>query len=425
MFDKIKRLSVKIRDYIFAFIRWFVIGVAIGVLCGLTGALFAKGIAYVSGLRGDFPWLVYTLPALGLVSVGVYKLLGVSGVGTNDVFESVRSSKRVRFSLAPAVFLGSLLTHLGGGSAGREGAALQLGGSISSLVARVLRFNDKTRHILTMCGMGALFSSVFGTPVGASVFAIEVVSVGTFCSAALFPCVISSITAYLLSHAMGTQAEAFPLTSVPEVDIASLARVAVIAAACALVSSIFCKLLHQGEHTFKKYLKNDFLRMTVGSALIVVLTVLVGSQEYNGGGIETVMSIFESGSVKYEAFVLKILFTVITVAAGLKGGEIVPTLFIGATLGASVATLIGLSPAFGATVGMAALFCGVTNCPLATMFLCAEMFGGKGMIFIALAVGISFLLSGETSLYSSQKFIYSKLNEDILINQEEQNDVHR
>ena len=421
----IKPFFKKVGDYAFAFIRWLAVGIVIGLLCGLVGALFSKGIAYVTSLRGSFPWLVYTLPLLGLLSVGLYKLLGVSGIGTNEVFESVRTSKRVGFSLAPAVFVGSLLTHLGGGSAGREGAALQLGGSISSLVARVFKLNDKTRHILTMCGMGALFSSVFGTPIGACVFAIEVVSVGSICSAAFFPGIVSSITAYLLSHALGTEAEIFNIPSIPSVTLRSLFSVALVAVIGAVVSAIFCKLLHGFEHTFKKLFKNEFLRMAVGSTCIVLLTLAVGTSEYNGGGIDVVIGIFDGRRVGLHMFALKMLFTAFTVAAGLKGGEIVPTLFIGATFGAAVGPLVGLQPEFCAAVGMAVLFCGVTNCPLATVFLCCEMFGGESMLFIALGVFISFLLSGRTSLYSSQHFIYSKLNDEILINMEEKENVHR
>lgn len=409
-----KQLIKKLNIYLIAFIRWLFIGIIIGLLCGGVGALFAKSIEFVTQVRTSYPNIILFLPLLGIISILVYKLLCVSDVNTNDIFESVRSSKRVRILLAPAVFIGSVLTHLGGGSAGREGAALQIGGSISSLVAKIFKLNDKTRHIVIMCGMAALFSSVFGTPIGACVFAIEVVSVGTICSAAFFPGIIASMTSYLLSHALGTAAETFDIGKLPKTDVTSLLKVIALAGACAFVGAFFCKFLHSFEKLFGKLFKNKFVRMAVASSLIVILTAIVGSQTYNGGGLDIVMGIFEGDSVGFEMFLLKILFTALTVTAGLKGGEIIPVFFIGATLGCAISPYIGLSAAFCAAIGMAALFCSVTNCPFATIFLCCEMFGSESIMFVALAVSVSFLLSGKTSLYSSQKFIYSKINEEII-----------
>lgn len=406
-----KELSDHFKTCVFALIKWSALGLTIGALCGAVGAGFAKSIEAVTGLRAAHPWVLYLLPVGGVISVAIYRLCKVSDIGITNVFESVRTEKHIPVLLAPAIFAASVLTHLLGGSAGKEGAALQLGSSFASLMGRILKLDEKTRHILTMAGMGAFFSAVFGTPLGACVFALEVISVGHICSAAIFPCLVSSVTAFGLSSLLGVHAERFNVGIVPDLSFGIIWRVAVIAVAGALVGRIFCSALHHAEHIFKKIFKNEFLRIAVGGIIIIVFTLLVGTRDYNGGGIDIINRIFESGEFRYEAFFLKIIFTVITVAAGYKGGEIVPTFFIGATMGATVSVLIGLNPALGAAVGMTALFCGVTNCPLATIVLSIELFGADSMIFCALSAVTSFLLSGSTGLYAAQRMVFSKYEE--------------
>ena len=412
--EKLKENLKNTKTYYFAFLKWVTLGIIMGAVGGLIGAIFAKSISFVTNLRSENGWLLYLLPVGGVLSVIIYKLCRVTDIGTNQVFESVRSKKKVPILLAPAIFAGTLITHMLGGSAGREGAALQLGGSISSLFGKIFKLNEKSQHILTVCGMAALFSALFGTPLGAFVFAIEVVSVGNFCSAAFLPATVSSVTAYFLAHLLGAHAERFNLKAVDEFDMNILWKIVVIAALSAIVSIIFCKLMHFSHEFFKKYIKNEFLRIIVGAGVIIILTLILGTTDYNGGGIDVITRIFETGEVRYEAFILKMIFTAITIGVGFKGGEIVPTFFIGATFGGAVAILIGLNPALGAAVGMAALFCGVTNCPLATIFISFEMFSGEGVIYLALATIISFVISGYVGLYSGQKLMFSKVREEII-----------
>lgn len=410
----IKTNLTNAKNYLKAFLYWLSLGVSVGVLCGLCGTLFANAISFVTNVRTSNDWLLFLLPIGGTVSVILYKLCRVEGYGTNQVFECARSEKPVPFLLMPAIFIGSSITHLLGGSAGKEGAALQLGGSISSIISKLFRLDEKTRHILTLCGMGALFSAVFGTPIGACVFALEVVRVGNFCSAAFFPTMVSSVTAYAVSSFLGVPPERFHLSFIPDLTPDALWRICVIAICGAIASILFCLLLHLGEKIFHRLFKNPFLRIICGSLIVIALTLILGTRDYNGSGVHVIHGIFTGEGVKYEAFLLKMIFTAVTVGCGFKGGEIVPTLFIGATLGGTVASLLGFDIAFGAAIGMAALFAGVTNCPIATVFLCTEMFGGDGMLFFAIASVTSFLLSGMTGLYSEQKFVYSKLNEEYL-----------
>lgn len=410
--EMLRHTAQDMRSYALAFLRWSVMGAVVGICGGVIGAAFSKCVALATTVREENGWLLYLLPLGGLLIVGLYRLCRVSGVGTNEVFRGVRTEKGVSVLLAPAIFIGTVITHLMGGSAGREGAALQLGGSVASFFGRIFRLSEKDRHILTMCGMSAVFAAVFGTPMGACVFAVEVVFVGRLLSAALFPCMVSAVTAYGTAMRLGAHAEHFNVELIPQFGLDTLWRVAVVAVAGAFVSILFCWVMHTGAHVFKRYFKNEFLRVAVGGVIIIGLSLLLGTHDYNGGGMHVIEHVFNEGIVRPEAFLLKMLFTSITIGAGYKGGEIVPTLFIGATMGGTVALLIGMDPAFGAAVGIAALFCGVTNCPVTTILLCIELFGGEGAVFYMVAALISFLLSGYFSLYSGQEMVFSKLNED-------------
>lgn len=411
MIKEEKSVISTIKSYFLSFLKWLCLGVGTGILCGFVGALFAKSIKFVTELRQENLWLLLLLPIGGLASVAIYKIFKVGGVGTNQVFESVRNENDVSVLLAPAVFMCSVLTHLCGGSAGKEGAALQLGGSLTSFFGKLLRLDDNGKHILMISGMAGLFSAVFGTPIGAAVFALEVVSVGSLCSAAVFPSFVSSITAYFTAFYLNVKPERLTVHSEIALDVNTAWRVAVVAVVAALVSILFCYSLHLGEKLFKKAFKNEYLRIAVGGTMIIALTALLRTTDYNGGGIDVIERIFDGSRVSYAAFLFKIIFTAITVSAGFKGGEIVPTLFIGATLGNTMSALLGLDSAFGAAVGISALFCGVTNCPLASIFLSVELFGADGLPFYALSVAISFLLSGKISLYKGQRLIFSKLND--------------
>ncbi len=411
----LKNWAKNIGKYGLVFLRWLLLSVVLGLVGGVIGTMFSKSIGYVTSVRMQHQWLIFLLPLGGIVTVAVYKLCKINGIGTNQVFQSAREQKRVSPWLAPAVFICSCLTHIFGGSAGREGAALQLGGGVASLFAKIFHLDEKTRHITVLCGMGAFFSAIFGTPLGAFVFALEVVCVGQFCTAAFFPGLVASITAFFVAHSLGAEAERFSLTQVPSLSFKTFIQVFALAIVSALVSALFCYAIQYTSKAFKRWFQNEYLRISVGALLIILLTLAVGNMDYNGGGIDVILRIFEEGQVRGEAFALKIIFTAITVAAGFKGGEIVPTLFIGATFGAAFGGLVGLSPAFAAALGMAALFCGVTNCPIATILLCIEMFGAQGSIYFALAAVISFLLSGYVSLYSGQKFVFSKWTDELKV----------
>lgn len=408
-----ERLKNQIREVlpsVLALLRWLVLAGLTGLACGLAGAAFSWCVAKVTALRGDFPWLLFFLPAGGLAIVFCYRITGMENdSGTNQIIASVRGGARPPLRLAPLIFLGSVLTHLTGGSAGREGAALQIGGSLAAGIGRLLRVDEKNTNTLIQSGMAGLFAALFGTPVAAAVFSLEVVNVGHFRFAALFPCLLSALIAGAVPQALGLPGEGYLLSGAPEAAVLPLVQTGVLAVAAAVLSILFCLLMHGTGRAYKKYLPNPCLRILAGAGLVILLTLLEGSGDYNGAGGQIIEHAVEGRVEVPWAFALKMLFTALTLGAGFKGGEIVPTLFIGSTFGCAAAPLLGLEPSFGAAVGMIALFCGVTNCPLASILLSVELFGSGALPFFALACALAFLLSGRFSLYSSQKIVYSKL----------------
>ena len=398
------------KKYFLFFICWTILGVLMGGVGGGIGSVFAHALEWAAELRGKYPFMLLFLPVAGIAVTAIYKGCRLKKAGTNGVFETVRDERTVPVLLAPAVFAGTFLTHLCGGSAGREGAALQIGGSIASLLGKLVPINDRHRHILTLCGMSALFSALFGTPVGACIFAVEVVSVGKLYTAAFYPCIASSVTAFIVAQKLHVAPERFNIGEVSWAAASSLWKAALIGIAAALAGILFCTLMHGTHHLMKKYLTNAYIRAAVGGLLIIALTLVFGS-EYDGSGHDTINGIFDGAAIRPEAFLLKMLFTAVTMGAGFKGGEIVPTLFIGATLGGTIASIVGLSVPFGAALGMMALFSAVTNCPIAAIVLFVELFGAQGIVLCTLAVMISYLLAGKFGLYDGQKIVYSKLDD--------------
>lgn len=390
---------------------WLVAAGITGLVCGLVGGAFHYAVDGVTHLRQNHNWLVFLMPVAGLVIVWSYRTADMANdSGTNQIIASVRSGQRPPLRLALLIFIGSVLTHLTGGSAGREGAALQIGGSIAATLGKWFRLSERSTNIIIMCGMSGLFSALFGTPLTAAVFSMEVISIGIFHYSAFFPCLLSGLSATAVTRWMNIPPEAYPLMGAPAgLEWKALLLTGLLAILCALLSILFCVVMHKVGHLYQKLLPNQYLRVIVGGALVIALTLLEGSYDYNGAGGHIIHSAV-MGTVHVPwAFALKILFTALTLGAGYRGGEIVPTFFIGATFGCAVAPMLGLHPAFAAAIGMIALFCGVVNCPLASILLSVELFGSSHILFFALACALSYLISGKFSLYSSQKIIYSKL----------------
>ena len=298
-------------------LKWIVFAALSGTSVGLVSALFHFCLAGAARSREERPWLIWLLPFGGLLIVASYRLLQhEKDTGTNLVLSSIHSGHRLPLRMAPLIFLSTLITHLLGGSAGREGAALQLGGSIGSAIGRRVGFDEKDKNIMTMCSMSAAFSALFGTPMAAAIFSLEVVSVGIMHYAALVPCVIAALIACAIASRLGVPAEAFPLDAVPPLTVGNGAWIIVLASLCALLSILFCVLLHQSERLYHKFFPNPYLRIFAGGCIVLLLTLLTGSQRYNGSGIELIVHCMEGNAASPEMSVLKMLFTAATLGPG-------------------------------------------------------------------------------------------------------------
>lgn len=391
------------------FIKWTLISVVIGLTVGAVGTVFGHGVAWATRVWNRYHWTVFLMPAAGLLIVWLYRTCREEkNRGTDMVIEAVSANEEVTFATAPLIFISTILSHCVSASLGREGAALQLGGSLGNLIGKVMKLDEKDKKVAVMCGMSAGFAALFGTPLAAAVFAMEVISIGVMYYAALVPCVFSAFLGAALSSRFGLKAEAFSVGQIPEFGLYGAALSILFGILCACVGIVLCISLHKSGHLYRKYLPNPFLRILAGSGIFILLTLIFSDRTYNGSGMALIERCFEGEPVPMYAFLLKILFTAVALGAGFKGGEIVPTLCVGAVFGCTAGTILHAPAGLCTAMGMACLFVSVTNCPVSTMFLAFEMFGFEAMPYYALAVGVCFTLSGYYGLYSSQKFIYSK-----------------
>ncbi|MDD4843304.1 MAG: chloride channel protein [Anaerotignum sp.] len=397
------------------FVKWVLIGCIVGTIVGFVGISFHWTLEKATEFRMGHPAIQWLLPVGGLAIIGFYRIMGMyNDRGTNFILVAVRQNKAVPLRTAPLIYLSTIITHFLGGSAGREGAALQLGGSIASYFGRIIKLNEKDERIITMCGMAAGFSALFGTPITAVIFSMEVISVGIMHYSAMVPGTIAAFVAAALAQKMGFLPTSYILYGVPDVLSMKIAiSVAILGIFCALVSMLFCITMNKVFHFYSLHIQNQYVRVFVGGAVLIGLTFLLGCNDYNGAGMNIIQKAMQ-GEAKPEAFLLKIFLTAITLGAGYKGGEIVPTFFVGATLGCVLGPVLGLTSSFAAGLGLAAVFCGVTNCPIASFVLCVELFGAKGIVYYALCCGISYMLSGYFGLYSGQKIIYSKMKPEFI-----------
>lgn len=409
--ERLKERVAHIGQYAVTLLKWMVLGGVIGLVGGIIGSLFHIGVDTATQARLAHPWVLYLMPVGGLAIVGLYRLTKTEGKGTNDIIASVHFGEQVPGLLVPVIFVSTVITHLCGGSAGREGAALQIGGGIGYQAGRLLRLGEKDLPLATLCGMSGVFAALFGTPLTATVFALEVISVGVLYYAGLVPCLTAALTGYLVSVLMGVPPTRFTVT-VPGLEVRTMLLVMVLALLCAVVSILFCRGLHGVEHLLKWTLKNPYLRVAVGAVVLVGLTLLTNG-DYNGAGMEVIGRAM-AGQADPWAWVWKLLFTAITIGCGFKGGEVVPSFFVGAAFGCVAAGWLGLPAGFGAAMGLVSVFCGAVNCPLASIILSVELFGSGDLLYFAMACSISYLISGYCGLYSSQTILYSKLRAEFI-----------
>lgn len=388
------------------FVKWSLLATFVGLFVGGISTLFGHLLLFVNSYRYAHERVVWLLPLAGLAIVFLYRISDSANPrGTNLVIEAARSEEKLPARMAPLIFVSTILTHLCGGSAGREGAALQLGGSLGQLLGDKLRIEEENRNIMVMCGMSAGFSALFGTPIAAAIFPLGLASIGMIYYTALVPCTISSLVSYWVALYFGLSPERFHLAAFETTPILAL-RVVLLAVLCAVVSILMCAVLHQTGKLFQSIFPNQYLRIVVGGSLVCLAAALFG-RDYLGAGMHIIERAIE-GEAMPAAFLLKLLFTAVTLGAGYKGGEIVPTLFVGATFGCTAGGLLGIPPSLAAALAMIAVFCGVTNCPLVSLLLAFELFDFACPELFLLAAAVSYMLSGYRSLYSAQKILHPK-----------------
>lgn len=395
------------------FIRWTAISIVMGTVCGLIGTAFGYGVIYAQRLFKTHSFMLYLMPVAGVLIVLLHQMFHELGNrGTNLILESISSDERIPMATLPCIFISTILSQAVGASAGKEGAALQIGGCIGNYFGDVFHMDERDKKVMIMSGMSGCFGAIFGTPLAAAMFGIEVISIGVAYYAALVPCVFASFIGAQISGALGLHGESFPILHIPEFSLVPALYTVGLGLTCALLSVCFCILLHETQHLYKNKIGNVYVRILVAAGLSIALALIFG-RDYCGAGFNLVEKAVD-GESAYLGFLLKMIFTAVALGGGFKGGEIVPTLAVGASFGCTFGLLTGFEPSLCAAAGMLATFVGVTNCPIATMFLGFELFGFEAMPYFAVAVAISFTLSGYYGLYSGQKFTYSKTKAEFI-----------
>lgn len=395
------------------FIRWTAISIVMGTVCGLIGTAFGYGVIYAQRLFKTHSFMLYLMPVAGVLIVLLHQMFHELGNrGTNLILESISSDERIPMATLPCIFISTILSQAVGASAGKEGAALQIGGCIGNYFGDVFHMDERDKKVMIMSGMSGCFGAIFGTPLAAAMFGIEVISIGVAYYAALVPCVFASFIGAQISGALGLHGESFLILHIPEFSLVPALYTVGLGLTCALLSVCFCILLHETQHLYKNKIGNVYVRILVAAGLSIALALIFG-RDYCGAGFNLVEKAVD-GESAYLGFLLKMIFTAVALGGGFKGGEIVPTLAVGASFGCTFGLLTGFEPSLCAAAGMLANFVGVTNCPIATMFLGFELFGFEAMPYFAVAVAISFTLSGYYGLYSGQKFTYSKTKAEFI-----------
>ena len=335
---------------LFQFLRWMLISTLTGLVVGSVSTIFNFGLKFAVDFRHAHLWVVLFLPVAGLAIVFLYRFFHYeNNAGTDTVINSIHKEAHIPLRMSFLIFVSTILTVLCGGSVGREGAAMQIGGSIGEQIGEKLRFNEKDKKIMLMSGISAAFSALFGTPMAAAFLAVL----------------------------------------------------------CAFVSILFCKTMHGIKALYARFFPNPFVRAFTGGVIIILLSLLLRTDDYLGPGMNIIERALHGETAAF-AFLLKILFTALTIGAGFKGGEIVPSFFTGATFGCLFAILTGASAPLCAAIGMVSVFCGVTNCPITALLISFELFGFDHAYYYLIAIAVSYMLSGYYSLYHAQTIVYSK-----------------
>lgn len=413
------QLHLVLRNFpaILYIIKWIIISVVISVCIGSASALFLHSLDFVTNYRESHLWIIAFLPIAGVLIGLLYHYYGKeANAGNNLLIDTIhKPEKRIPFRMAPLVFLGTVVTHLFGGSAGREGTAIQMAGAIADLFRQPFRLTADDTRILLVAATAAGFGSVFGTPLAGAIFGLEFFLIGRLRYNALFPALLSSVIADWVTKAWQTHHTHYTISFVPDISPETLLYTIIAGVAFGLCAVFFSKGIHYVSGIFKSKINYPPLRPFVGGLIVIIAVWVVDTTDYIGLGIPVIVDSFNNQLVPY-AFLVKIIFTIVTLAAGFKGGEVTPLFFIGATLGNALALFIPLPMGVLAGMGFVAVFAGATNTPIACSIMAIELFGGGCGVYAAIACVISYLISGHTGIYGKQivgepkfeKYMYEK-----------------
>lgn len=384
-------------------IKWALISIIISFAIGSASALFLHSLEWVTQIRENHLWIISLLPLAGLGVGLIYHYYGKeANQGNNLLIDTIHQpEKRIPFRMAPLVFIGTVITHLFGGSAGREGTAIQMAGAIADWFRRLFRLSNEDAKIILIAATAAGFGSVFGTPLAGAVFGLEFFLIGKLRYNALYPAFLCAVLADLVCKIWNAHHTHYYITFTPDTSALNILYTVLAGIIFGLCAILFSKSLHSLTEIFKNTIKYPPFRPLVGGIVVVLLVWILGTTKYIGLGIPTIIESFNSEVVPY-AFALKIILTVVTLSAGFKGGEVTPLFFIGATLGNALALFIPLPMALLAGMGFVAVFAGATNTPLASSIMAIEMFGNQCGVYVAIACVVSYLISGHTSIYGKQ-----------------------
>lgn len=397
--------------------QWLVTGsllaLAVGIASGLASGLLLESLKIATEWQTETPWLLFLLPLAGAGIAWAYSGYGKSAAGGNNVLldqiNSADEVNRVPLRMFPLVLISTVVTHLFGGSAGREGTAVQMGGAIASWLSRYLKLSPANLTILLMCGISGGFGSVFGTPLAGAVFGMEVLAIGGMRYDGLIPCLIAAVAGDLTVSYLGIAHAHYSIhPALPELGISSVVLVTVAGIAFGLASLLFSEMTAFVEHVSRRIVPHPIWRTFLGGFVVIGVTLAFGTRIYNGLSLPLLTDAFSGASIPTFAFLFKLILTAITLGVGFKGGEVTPLFVIGATLGVTLANPLGMSPEFLAALGFIAVFAAAANTPFACVIMGAELFSTSGIIYFGIAVFVAYTISGHRGIYHSQRIVTPK-----------------
>ena len=390
------------------FLRWLPIATLTGLLGGTASAILLVSLEYATRVREAHRWIIALLPVAGLAVGLIYHYFGREVErGNNLILDEVHREaedprRTIPFRMTPLILIGTFLTHLFGGSAGREGTAIQTGASLADQLALPLKWGPADRRLLLLAGISAGFGSVFGTPLAGAVFGMEVLTIGLVNYEALLPCLIAAFAGDLTTRAWHVHHTLYRVAEVPAVSPGRLIAAALAGAVFGLVAMAFARSTHALSNAFKHTFAFAPLRPFAGGLVVALAVLAAGTTKYIGLGVPGIQAAFD-GPQPWWDWAAKFAFTTVTLGAGFKGGEVTPLFFIGATLGNALSHVLPLPSGLLAGMGFVAVFAGAANTPIASTLMAMELFGAEAGAYAAVACVFSYLCSGRSGIYASQK----------------------